>query len=279
VARTFVKNTANYMDLGANSIGSRVNGAAVINLHARVIFDAIETVGADGDDIFNFPINNSLAGIAVRGRVGSANVLRLTGRSSTADTLQGGSGGTTLQNGVQYSIGAVWNISGDKIQGYLNGALDFDGTVSFGAATYATGTPTTWRDSIGSLFNTGTTAPSDSSRQVAGGICDFAVWRGSSLTAFGLAEWGALADGFTPDQIRPDLLIGHMPIMGRTSPEPDRMGGLTGTITGTLAYRDNPRLITPPRRQVVTKAVAAAVPKVGAGLLLGGRLNRHRRVA
>jgi hypothetical protein len=75
----------------------------------------------------------------------------------------------------------------------------------------------------------------------AGRIAEVGIYGGVLLTA---DEAGALAKGFSPEMIRPSSLEHYWPIIGRTSPEIELIGGGNAMVTGA-AVTEHPRMIYP----------------------------------
>jgi hypothetical protein len=80
----------------------------------------------------------------------------------------------------------------------------------------------------------------------SGMIAECGIWS-VALTA---ADVASLAKGVSPLKIRPDALVAYWPIMGRTSPEMDVMGGFSLSVTGATTA-EHPRIIR--RRPVLWK--------------------------
>ena len=74
-----------------------------------------------------------------------------------------------------------------------------------------------------------------------GKIAEVAIWD----VALTPAEISILAAGFSPLFVRPANLIAYAPLIGRTSPEIDKMGGATWTIAGSPVASEHPRIIYP----------------------------------
>lgn len=89
---------------------------------------------------------------------------------------------------------------------------------------------------------------------LAGRIAEAGIWA-AALTD---AEVLALARGFSPLLIRPDALVNYWPLIGRASPEPDLIGGLPLTITGTVSQAEHVGIIMPRAPWVPGPASAAA---------------------
>ena len=67
-------------------------------------------------------------------------------------------------------------------------------------------------------------------------VAEVAVWS-STLTA---GEITSLARGVSPLEVRPVSLRHYYPLYGRTSPEPDLVGGDSATLVGSPAAADHP---------------------------------------
>lgn len=83
-------------------------------------------------------------------------------------------------------------------------------------------------------------------------VAEAGLWN----VALAATEIGMLADGFSPLMVRPDALVAYWPLIGRFSPEPDRMGAYPLTVTGATQSA-HPRIIYPSRAQMA--AIAASV--------------------
>ena len=236
MARTFTKNTANYISMGTGTIGTILNGAAAVSFHANVNFTSFDAGdSATGDQFLYIPINGTSTGIVgcIDGSGGGSNQkFKVGGRSQAADSFQARSGTTNLTTGVWYPLGGVIDYSADTITGYLSGAAENGGAATFGATSYTHGTPST----TDKLSNAASTA-----QMLDGVLCEVGIWN-VALTA---GEMLALGKGFSPLLVRPSSLIFYMPLMGRVSPEPDRVRGNNGTVNGTLAQADHARVIYP----------------------------------
>lgn len=86
----------------------------------------------------------------------------------------------------------------------------------------------------------------------AGRMADLAIYGGVNLSA---GEADALAD-VAPSLVRPEALVHYWPLMGRTSPEIDVVGGANFTVSGATVA-DHPRIIYPKRRQTIFVPAAA----------------------
>jgi hypothetical protein len=94
---------------------------------------------------------------------------------------------------------------------------------------------------------------------LTGSIAEVAVWD-ATLDA---AEMAALGKRYSPFFIRPGNLLGYLPLIGRTSPEPDKMGVIPATLKGSTAAANHPRIIMPGNRKIkkfTSGAPAAPAP-------------------
>ncbi len=181
----------------------------------------------------------------------------------------------TLSNGqIQYFVGNwpgdYWAISGstisdtntwhalgltfesDTLTGYFDGASDGTNT---GGTTF---TPTDREFRIGFANRLGGYEyPADAA------IADVAIWD-VVLTA---AEMVSYAKGQRPTQIRPESLVAFWPLIGKSSPEPEIIKKLEGTITGTVNAYAHSRIVVP-RRRIIQLAPAGGAPSGTAALAL-----------
>lgn len=261
MARDFTKDLANYMRLGTNQVGPLLNGAGAISLAAWVYPDTF-TASANNNRVIQINVAEASTGLMLAIHNGTSAVVRVGARSQSGDSFQTGNGTSAVGTSGYTHIGGVINIAGDTVQPYYNGAAEGGGAVTFGAATWTNGTPTTSFDAIGSDGTVGSTSP-----QVDGRIAEVGIWAGD----IGAAGMAALAKGFSPLLVRPELLVAYFPLLGNDSPERDRVGGLSGTITGTVAKADHPRVYMPSRPRIQRYGAGAAPPAATfRGLMLMG---------
>ena len=91
-----------------------------------------------------------------------------------------------------------------------------------------------------------------------GSICEVGYWD----VALTDDEVLLLSRGFSPTFVRPANLIAYYPLLGRTSPEIDLVGGFNLTLTGT-SVSDHPRILLPQSSFVAAATVDARVSQVG----------------
>ena len=91
----------------------------------------------------------------------------------------------------------------------------------------------------------------DTARTWNGRLAMFGLWSRVLTTG----ELVALAGGYTP-AFFPRGLVGNWDLMGRVSPEPNRVAGNSGTVTGT-AHVEHPRVIYPATSPVITVPAVA----------------------
>lgn len=233
MARDFSKNTANYMNLGANIINAIISGKAAISVFARINADTLSTGGTFKNGIFGVPIANNSAGFALDIGNATNKFPRFQARSKTTDAGQVATGTTVIATGTFYTMGGVADFANARVKVYLNGVLEKNQAATWGAVTYTPGTPTQ-QDTIGRTADV--TPPTDTTNQFDGAIDHVALWSGV-LTA---TDFLQLHAGASPLIVRPDLLEVYYRLDGSLSPERDLVGGGSGTITGTVAQRNSP---------------------------------------
>lgn len=239
MARDFTKNTSNHLSFGNGTINPLLSGATAISCHAIAKADTFSTGAASQNDILGVIIDGSNHGLVLNVDATGANpVLRVSGRSVTGDAIQATVGTSTLAAGTVYSLGGVLNIGGDSIRVYVNGTQEASTGVTFGNATYTTGTPTS-PDRIGCAGN-----PLATPEQWDGMIAEVALWNVDIATA-GFAQ---LADKFSALMVRPDALVFYMALWAQGSPERDLVAAAAATVTGSLPKLDHPLMTYPWRR-------------------------------
>lgn len=138
--------------------------------------------------------------------------------------------------------GTVVFTSSSLAAAYLNGANKGTGTPSRTPAPLTT-------LSVGALVRSGNvSAPVDTR------IAEAAIWT-AALTD---AEAAILAAGASPLTVRPANLLTYWPLVGRFSPETDRIGGYDLTLTGTVNAADHPRVVYPAAAQL-TRVIQGTV--------------------
>ncbi len=261
MAREFSKTTTNRMTLGTSAIGTLINGAAKISVHARCCLHST-TSAANADRMIQVTVSGSNSGI-VLGIDGTGATRRVYCgvRSQNADGFQKRTGTTyavTLSD--WHSLGAMIDIGGDAITPYGGGSADNGGAVTFGAATWTLGSPGI-SDAIG-----GDGFFSSANNQIDGLLTDVAVWAGE-LSA---DDFAALAAGYSASLIRPDILVSHFLMdQAASENEKDHWGGLTGTIAGTIGAAEDPPII-------YSAGVLSVTQADGGG---GGPVRNRRRRA
>lgn len=256
MARDFTANTSNYLSLGANALGPLLNGAASISVHLIAFYDTLAGTSV-GHDLFSVAINGATTGLAINSidpAGGVVHSIRAGGRSVSGDTFRTLDGTTAIAASTTYAVGVAFQISADNIVIYLNGTQDASGiSGTWGNASYTNGTPTT-HDGIGAAFSGST--PISTTRQFDGRLAEVAVWAGD----IGAAGFAQVGQRISPLLVRPDLLVAYWPLIGRYSPETDLVSGIAGTITGTVAQADHPRVISARGPQIVARPAASVAP-------------------
>jgi hypothetical protein len=233
VARDFSKNTSNHLNLGTGLVGALLNGAAAISVSAIITADTFTTTGSHDNQVIRLIINGTSGGLLLEmtGGTTGAQFVQISARSVSGDGLQTGASTSTVSTGTEAVIGGVADIANDQIRVYLNGAQNgATASVTFGNATYTLGTPSA-NDYLG-----GTNTPSN--EQFDGRVSEVAIWAGD----IGAAGFAMLGKRVSPLLVRPNLLVGYWPLLGNASPEVDLVSGKNGTITGTVAKADHPRI-------------------------------------
>lgn len=123
---------------------------------------------------------------------------------------------------------------------------------------------TAYLDGVAGTANTTSRSPSGSDRISIGKVAESAPAASEYFTgdiaevgvwdvALTDAEIASLAKGVTPPNIRPANLVFYAPLVGKHSPEPDLVGGLSLTLSGTSAsahprvFRKRPRSSSKPK--------------------------------
>jgi hypothetical protein len=232
VARDFSKNTTNYLTLGVNQIGPLISGASAISLLAKVRADAFGTGTADNAILAWGMTGNVTGGVFYVN--GASPVVRVGGRSVSTDGFQSAVGTTALSTGVEYSIGGVLNIGGDRIRVYLDGTQEANTTVTFANATYTTSVGTAV-ENIGATFGS---PPSATAGQWDGRISELTIFAGD----IGSPEFADHHAGKSPLRVSVSAapLVFYTQLLGNDSPEPALVSSIVGTITGSIPQGTHP---------------------------------------
>lgn len=265
MARTFDKNTSNYVSWANNTIARSCSTFAKIAISV-MIKPASFTTNKYRNVVFNSNITTGgLAGLwmSLHDGAGSA-ALVAGGRSQSSDSFQERVSTATLSTGVWTQIGAMLDIGGDTITPYVAGAASNGGAVTFGATTF-TQTATTVTEKLSGLV-----AGAVNTDHIDGDMAEFAVWRFSASDGLSAEEWAALGKGISPGLVRPYALVTYNRIIGRASPEdaihsaaaPFFFAPLNesfyGTVNGTLAQAAHPPMVYPGRARVFPPAGVTA---------------------
>jgi len=234
MARDFTKNTSNRMSLGIGTVGALLNGLGAVSVHAWVHGDTYNT-GANDNRILTVPLNGTTAGLILEIDGSAGSKVRLVGRSVSTDTAVTKTGTTDIGTAAFASVGGVWNFAGDSMTPYCNGVAEGGGAAVFANAALTLGTPT-GHDMIGA----DNSPPSGTAAQFDGRIAEVAIWN----VDIGAPNFVLLASGQGANLVAAANLIAYLRILGTTSPEPDEVGDLEGTITGTIAQATHPEIET-----------------------------------
>ena len=232
------------MRLGANAIAPLIHGASAISGHIICNADSIDQIAGEPsiyNSIFRINIGTTLLGILVRlvDSVLVSDRFQIRARSQTSDAIQTVSG-TSGGNGTLYRVGWVVDVAGDAMRLYLNGVLDVNTAVTFGAATFTNAGTQTLQDQVGGGSITTTQEMWD------GLLAEMAIWN----VDIGDAGFSAVGAGhMSPLLVRPEALVFYLPMIGKFSPEGDVINSKLGTITGSLPALRHPRVFTPRGRR------------------------------
>jgi hypothetical protein len=222
--------------IGIAALNPLLAGAPAISSFAWVYARTLSATGAVTDNMaIAVFINSSSAGNALRVS-GNTTSVGLLSRSQTADSIVSSTGTTGSFQTVRWcAIGGVSNYADKSVTLYTDGQrVGFTGGVSYGANAYTPGTPT-FNDRLGALDTTDTT------RQWNGFIAHAALWR----TALTDADYAALAAGVSPLAIRRESLVSYFPLQDSQGIH-DVVGGVRGTITGSVPIDEDPRSLWTP---------------------------------
>lgn len=250
MSRSFTKNVSNYMSLGINGVNPLISGAGAVSVHVWAKPSSYDT-GFALNTVFRNYINNSSSGVLMSINNGTSDLLVFGARSTTGDSFQSKTSTSTVPTGSWSSLGGVLNFAAGTVTPYFNGTAEGGGSVTFGASTYTPGTPSTVHDSIGSQL---VVSPGSTTQQFNGSLSLLAIWT-IALTGTNFSD---LAAGAWPGAVGSSPPVLLMPLAGYSSPESSLVGGLSGTITGSVpAGSDDPGVWAPWRRsgRVMTGAI------------------------
>jgi hypothetical protein len=253
MARFFTKDVSNYVSLGAAAIGPLIDGAAAISVHAWVRPSALSNPAGNNRvlSVKNGNGSGKTGLVLSMGNNTAGPVLRVVARSSDADTDQVKASTTALTAGNWWSIGAVADFSAGTLTPFLNGIAEGGGAATFGSATYVKGVVGTQEDLIG----TNISPPSQTGPIWPGDLAEIAIWR-SDIGASGFA---ALKSGYSAALISARTLVFHLPLWGRSLPEPEFRNGKTAQVFGATVS-DHPRLILASSPQGAARPWSTPVP-------------------
>ena len=155
-----------------------------------------------------------------------------------------------------YTVGAwnhalaLFNSTTDR-WAYLNGGNSAQSTTSRSPAAMS-------HISVGAQYFTSAGTFFD------GKIADAAIWNAT----LDVDEIAALAKGISPLLIRPSLLMAYWPLIGKNSPETDRIANFDLSLTGTAAFA-HPRVYMPRPRKLILPSAGATSVTGTAALTLG----------
>lgn len=133
-------------------------------------------------------------------------------------------------NANQWNHGLGIFVAKNSRSVMLNGGSLVTGTASFSSAVNAenaTIAAFAWNNTVANFFT--------------GYIAEVAIWN----VALTEAEGQILAKGYSPLFVRPQSLVAYWPLLGRTSPEIDIVGGYAMTLYNSPPTVDHPRVLMP----------------------------------
>ena len=101
-------------------------------------------------------------------------------------------------------------------------------------------------DRFVSTLNTAYMGGATNNNSMDGYMAEAAVWN-VALTS---AEVSVLSKGYSPLLVRPQSIVSYWPLIGRTSPEIDLVGGYGMTLVNAPTTAAHPRIIYPTSPQV-----------------------------
>lgn len=252
--------TSNYLNLPVNALGSLINGASQVSVHAWGNFDTFNAGANDNRILSCFLSGNTGFLFGVDGSV-TPKKARVAGRSVGTDAFQAVDGTSTINTGTWYPIGGVFDYPNDKIRVYVNGAQEANTTVTFGNTTYTNSSAATG-DGVG----VNAVPPAVTAGMTDGRLAECAVWNADITTA----GFEMLADGYSALFVRPESLVFYITLLGNYSPEIDVINNKNVTINGTIAKAAHPRIIYPSAQQIRKLSTGAVAPAVIRNLLTLG---------
>jgi hypothetical protein len=236
MARDFSKNVANYLSLGTGVVAAVVSGSGRISLSC-LAFIRSTTAAANDNTIFQIIVGGSSVGVALNIdnlTVAGQRQLRGAGRSQASDARQAINGATNLALNTWIHLGAIIDYTGDKIETYVDGALDGTGAVAFAAATF-TPSAATDPDGLG-CYSPGLGITTAS--QFDGLLAELAIWK-DDIGADAMRELG---NRRVPFKVQRASLRHYWPFDGRGTNPPDFVGGVNAIVTGSIPIADHPRV-------------------------------------
>ena len=171
---------------------------------------------------------------------GTRNNIYISLSTNTVDLIQFRGGAFLYRSTTAtYSIN-TWHHAVGMIETGGKGYVSLDGNTIVSSAAYFGAAALSGLDTtaIGAFIEPNGTFSNYCNAHLSMG----AIWSNT----IPIADINALADGYTPLLIREDVLESYWPLIGRTSPEIDVVGGYNMTLSANPpAIADNPRIIYP----------------------------------
>lgn len=241
MARDFTKNSNNYMLLGPNAIGSQIDGATAVSLHAWIVLDSYSPVS-----LLEGPKNVIFASFAGGGSFpplhdgfltllidGDGKLMAISSPPGVFNyTLKSS---MPLSLGMLYSVGFVLNITNKEMRLYLNGNAIATRSLTIGVTAYNHVTaPSDVHDSIGT-YN----VPDSADTPWDGMLSEFSIYDAD----IGDEGFAALTGGIDPLAMNP-LPVFYLDL-GRFDLRCP-LSGIDAEVFGTLGQRDHPPITYAP---------------------------------
>jgi hypothetical protein len=245
MARSFNETSSQYLKSSSSPISSTpatlsawvyVDSSIGIFTTATIggVFDNSES-SSNGDGLFLY--------ISTRN---PATTLRFAAQQATDGSVStaGASTDVTGQSDKWVHVAGVFASNSSRIR-YYAGGNPIENTQTRGASSadrITVGARTTTSGTQGDFFK--------------GYICELGIWN-AALTA---ADIAVLSLGYSPLFVRRNSLVAYLPLIGRTSPEIDTVGGYGMTLTNGPTTVAHPSIIYPSNLVGVTKTLITPTP-------------------
>ena len=235
MARDFDEGTSQYLSNANAVVGAApLTVCAWFNVSSTDVDRRIFSIDDDGNPGEQFSLRlHSTATLRCQAWDGAADCQAQATLGYSANTWQHGLG-TITRSGGDYTCN-IW-LDGANFGTYTN-------TLDVLAVTDT---------------HIGATRPSVAGQYMDGYLAEVAVWN-VELTA---ADAAILATGLSPLTVRPQSLVAYWPLIGRTSPEIDIVGGYDMTLNAAPTIAAHPPVMYPASPMMV-HAPSAFIPVTG----------------